>query len=83
MVKIVTLAKFLLISRASLMLSPALGSKESSQVNHYTLETEAGGSGVQGHYWLQSKFEINLDYMRPNLNKPKKKKWQGSSGACI
>lgn len=33
--------------------------------NANTWKREAGGSVVQIHYHLQSKFEVILDYMRP------------------
>lgn len=38
----------------------------------------ARGSGVQGHPHLHRKFEANLDYMRPCLNKNK----QTKKGTC-
>lgn len=32
--------------------------------------------GIQGYSWLHSKFKVNLDYMRPSLNKTKQNKNQ-------
>lgn len=37
-------------------------------------ETEAVGSGVQGHPWLLSKFEVSPGYRRFYLKKKKKRK---------
>lgn len=34
-----------------------------------TEETETGESGVQAHPWLQSKFKVSLQYMKPSLKK--------------
>lgn len=42
--------------------------------NVLSLGTEAGGSGVQSHSQLQSKFKAKLGYMRPCLKKKKMNK---------
>lgn len=34
-----------------------------------TWEIEAGRSGIQGHFWLQSKFQASSRYLRPCLKK--------------
>ena len=33
--------------------------------NSKNWEVEAGGSGVQGQSWLNSKLEVSLGYMKP------------------
>lgn len=41
-------------------------------------EVEAEGSGIEGHPRLHSKFEASLGYMRPGLQRTKKKPGLGS-----
>jgi hypothetical protein len=38
--------------------------QEARSCNPSTWQVEAGGLGVQGHSWLHTKLETNLDYMR-------------------
>lgn len=46
--------------------------------NLSSLEAEAGESGIQSPPWLHSNFDASLGYMRPCLQKKKKKSLEKS-----